>query len=73
MYQEQLTQCLAVVGWKAPASLSGATDTSITDVDIAKYKRLLFIIFIGTNATSLAAKRCVSQAGNVNTALCYGS
>jgi hypothetical protein len=56
MYNEQLTQALAVLGWKAPASLSGATDTSITDVDIAKYKRLLFVIQIGTNATSVDAK-----------------
>jgi hypothetical protein len=56
MYTEQLTQQLAILGWKAPASLSGATDTSITDVDIAKYKRLLFIIQIGTNATSVDAK-----------------
>ena len=56
MYTETLTQALAVVGKKDPASLSGATDTSITDVDISKYKRLLFIIFIGTNATSVDAK-----------------
>jgi hypothetical protein len=55
MYTEQLTQALAVVGATNPQQLNG-TDTSITDVDIAKYKRLLFIITLGAGGNSLNAK-----------------
>jgi hypothetical protein len=56
MYTEQLTQALAIVGAKHPASLNG-TDTTITDIDISKYKRLLFILDVGTTfSTSVDAK-----------------
>ena len=55
MYTEQLTQQLAIVGVKHAISLNG-TDTTITDVDIAKYKRLLFIIDCGVITTSVDAK-----------------
>jgi hypothetical protein len=56
MYNERLTEALAIVGVKHAASLNG-TDILITDIDIAKYKRLLFILDVGTTfSTSVDAK-----------------
>src|SRR5437016_4909491 len=51
MYTEQLTQALAVVGVTHSQSLNG-TDTSITNIDISKYKRLLFILDVGSGGTN---------------------
>jgi hypothetical protein len=56
MYTETMTQALAVVGAKHAAIVNGATDTTITDVDASKFHRLLFILDIGLNATSVDAK-----------------
>ncbi len=51
MYTEQLTQALAVVGAIHAVSHATGTDVTITDIDIAKYKRLLFLIDVGAIGT----------------------
>src|SRR5947209_2964358 len=52
MMTEQLTQALAVVGYKAPVSMSAGTDTTITDIDMSKYHRLLVVVEVGVFGAS---------------------
>lgn len=52
MYTEQLTQELAIVGLTPPQSLSPGTDTTITNIDMSKYRRLLVVIEVGAFGAS---------------------
>jgi len=52
MFTEQMTQGLAIVGLTPPQSLSPGTDTTITNIDMSKYRRLLVIIEVGAFGAS---------------------
>jgi hypothetical protein len=48
MYTEQMTQALSVLGKLDPQSLAAGTDTSITNIDMSKFRRLMFIVEVGS-------------------------
>jgi hypothetical protein len=48
MYTEQLTQGLSVVGATPPQNMAVGTDTTITNIDMSKFRRLLVIVQTGT-------------------------
>ena len=48
MYTEQMTQANAIVAKLDPVSQGTGTTTPMTDIDGSKYRRLLFILQIGS-------------------------
>ena len=47
MYTEQMTQANAILARLDPVSQGTGTTTPMTDIDISKYRRLMFILQIG--------------------------
>jgi hypothetical protein len=62
MYTEQLTQGLAVVGYLPPQSLGTGTNTTITNIDLKKYHRLLVVIQTGSLGTSATVDAKLREA-----------
>jgi hypothetical protein len=52
MYTEQLTQQLGILGHLPPQSLAVGTDNSITNIDMSKFKRVLWILDVGAFGAS---------------------
>jgi hypothetical protein len=48
MYTEQMTQALSVLGKLDPQSLAAGTDNSITNIDMSKFRRIMFIVEVGS-------------------------
>src|SRR5947209_7729630 len=49
---ETLNQALALLGKLPPQSLAAGTDTSITNIDLSKIRRLLVVLMTGALGTS---------------------
>ncbi len=52
MWNEQLTQGLTVLGVLHSQNLAAGTDNSITNIDLSKVRRILFVIDVGSLGAS---------------------
>jgi hypothetical protein len=52
MYTEKMTEALAILGQLDPVSQGAGTTTPITNIDMSKFKRLLFIVDVGVFGAS---------------------
>ncbi len=52
MWNEQLTQALTILGHLPSQNLAAGTDNSITNLDLSKVRRLMFVLSIGSVGAS---------------------